>query len=32
MMNKPGYQNTAWVAQMNDSGKLTLLVAEAGRI
>jgi len=32
VINSPGYQDTAWVAQMSDSGKLTLMVADAGRI
>jgi len=31
-MNKPSYQDTAWAAQMNDSEKFTLMVADAGRI
>lgn len=31
-INKPGQQDTAWVEQMNDSGELTLKVADAGRI
>jgi len=32
VMDNPGYQDTARVAQVNDSGKLTLMVADAGRI